>query len=361
MPPEGKKGWLEVARSAGHLGRGDRQPGRSARREPSSKTCGAPAAPSRSGRSTSTCRSGRRPWTAAGLSIDWYVERHREQQRGPPLGPHLGRAPPGLPVAGLAGRLGRVRPARLPVDAVLRLRRLHRLRHRARRGLPGPPGRRQPGHGAGPGRRGFRPRRPATVRGARPAPAGRAALVDGRTALTRLRIRFAKLGKVRWTSHRDTARMWERAFRRVDLPVAYSNGFSPRPRVSFGLALSTGYESVAEYLDIELSDSPPEGITPQLDLEGLTGGLSAALPEGVDVLAIAASSDRTLSLQEEVTLVHLAARRGLRRTRGSPVRGGAPGQRAAGGRVPRRQPDQEGPGRWPRTSAPPSAACERSM
>jgi radical SAM-linked protein len=65
--------------------------------------------------------------------------------------------------------------------------------------------------------------------------------------MTRVRIRFAKVGKVRWTSHRDTARMWERAFRRVSLPLVWTNGFSPRPKVSFGLALPTGYESVAEY------------------------------------------------------------------------------------------------------------------
>lgn len=120
--------------------------------------------------------------------------------------------------------------------------------------------------------------------------------------MTRLRIRFAKLGKVRWTSHRDTARMWERAFRRVNLPLAYSNGFSPRPRVSFGLALSTGYESVAEYLDIELADSPPEGADAAVDLDMLTTSLSAALPLGIDVLAIAAANDRTQSLQEEVTV-----------------------------------------------------------
>jgi radical SAM-linked protein len=119
--------------------------------------------------------------------------------------------------------------------------------------------------------------------------------------LTRVRIRFAKLGKIRWTSHRDTARMWERAFRRVSLPVAYSNGFSPRPKVSFGLALSTGYESLAEYLDVDLSASPPEGESPQPDVERLTAGLSAALPEGLDVLAVAAIGDRSQSLQEEVT------------------------------------------------------------
>ena len=65
----------------------------------------------------------------------------------------------------------------------------------------------------------------------------------------RIRVRFAKVGKVRWTSHRDLARIWERAIRRVGLPVAYSQGFSPRPKVHFGLALSTGHESLAEYLD----------------------------------------------------------------------------------------------------------------
>lgn len=112
--------------------------------------------------------------------------------------------------------------------------------------------------------------------------------------MTRIRVRFAKLGKIRWTSHRDTARMWERAFRRVNLPLAYSNGFSPRPRVSFGLALSTGYESVAEYLDLDLSSEA-------CDLDLLGPRLSAALPEGVDVIAVAALEERSRSLQEEVT------------------------------------------------------------
>src|SRR5207302_1043609 len=54
----------------------------------------------------------------------------------------------------------------------------------------------------------------------------------------KVRVRFNKLGKIRWTSHRDVARMWERAFRRLSLPLAYTQGFSPRPKVSFGLAPS---------------------------------------------------------------------------------------------------------------------------
>ena len=70
----------------------------------------------------------------------------------------------------------------------------------------------------------------------------------------RLRLRFTKAGKIRFTSHRDVARMWERALRRSGLPVAYSQGFAPHPLLSFGLALPTGCESTAEYLDVTASD-----------------------------------------------------------------------------------------------------------
>jgi radical SAM-linked protein len=119
-------------------------------------------------------------------------------------------------------------------------------------------------------------------------------MTDRPSARTRVRIRFTKLGKVRWTSHRDVARMWERAFRRVGLPLSYSEGFSPRPRVSFGLALPTGHESLAEYLDVELSD-----IT-GVDVGGLPDQLSGALPSGVDATAAEILALGTPSLQEDV-------------------------------------------------------------
>lgn len=111
----------------------------------------------------------------------------------------------------------------------------------------------------------------------------------------KVRVRFTKAGKIRWTSHRDVARMWERAFRRTNLPLAYSVGFSPRPKVSFGLALSTGHESAAEYLDLELLAEPV------VDLQGLPARLSAALPDGIDVISAAPIDDRRDSLQHEVT------------------------------------------------------------
>jgi radical SAM-linked protein len=113
----------------------------------------------------------------------------------------------------------------------------------------------------------------------------------------KLRLRYAKQGKVRFTSHRDTARIWERALRRADIPVATSSGFTPRPRISFGLALPTGAESVAEYLDIEVV---PDGLT---DQDGLAARLDAVLPTGFTVVAAAALEHGAGSLQEIVTSV----------------------------------------------------------
>jgi radical SAM-linked protein len=109
----------------------------------------------------------------------------------------------------------------------------------------------------------------------------------------RLRIRFAKVGRVRWTSHRDVARMWERALRRARLPVAYTEGFSPRPKLSFGLALPTGCESNAEYLDVALR----EPVAP----DEVTSTFSSLLPVGVDVVAAQVLPEGAGSLQEEVT------------------------------------------------------------
>jgi radical SAM-linked protein len=112
-------------------------------------------------------------------------------------------------------------------------------------------------------------------------------------------VRFTKRGKVRFISHRDVARAFERAFRIEGLPLAFTQGFSPRPKVSFGLALSVGYESEAEYLDVELQR--------ELDVDALPPALSAALPEGIDVSAAIALADRAPALQESVTAVSYEA------------------------------------------------------
>lgn len=109
----------------------------------------------------------------------------------------------------------------------------------------------------------------------------------------RLRVRFQKLGKVRWISHRDIARCVERAVRRAKLPVAYSEGFTPRPRISFGLALPTGAESLAEYLDVDFGAN-------EVDVATVGPALSAGLPVGIDVTATAPLQAGAMSLQEGV-------------------------------------------------------------
>ncbi len=115
----------------------------------------------------------------------------------------------------------------------------------------------------------------------------------------RIRFRFAKLGKVRFTSQRDVARMWERALRRAGLPLAYTEGFSPRPQLSFGLALPTGCESQAEYLDVALDEARAEEMA--IEVASLPALLTPLLPEGVDVEEAVPVSRGSGSLQQLVT------------------------------------------------------------
>lgn len=117
----------------------------------------------------------------------------------------------------------------------------------------------------------------------------------------KVRLRFTKTGKVRFTSHRDVARMWERALRRAEIPVSYSAGFSPRPKLSFGLALSTGHESIAEFLDVELADPSDNPGVELPDIDALSGRLSTLLPVGIEVVAAGELMPGVASLQESVT------------------------------------------------------------
>jgi len=107
-----------------------------------------------------------------------------------------------------------------------------------------------------------------------------------------IRVRFSKRGPVRFISHRDVARAFERSFRIAEVPLAFSSGFSPHPKVSFGPALAVGYESDAEYLDLEC--------TRPVDPDWLLDAVSAGLPEGMAVSGAVALADRAPSLQESI-------------------------------------------------------------
>ncbi|WP_322747283.1 MULTISPECIES: TIGR03936 family radical SAM-associated protein [unclassified Frankia] len=97
--------------------------------------------------------------------------------------------------------------------------------------------------------------------------------------VARVRVRFAKRGRLRFLSHRDIARTFERALRRAGIPMAYSAGFSPHPRISWLGAAPTGAASEAEYVELALAE--------HCDPQALRLALDAALPPGLDVLACA--------------------------------------------------------------------------
>src|SRR5213595_704300 len=102
----------------------------------------------------------------------------------------------------------------------------------------------------------------------------------------RVRIRYAKRGRLRFTSHRDFARAFERALRRAAIPMAYSAGFSPHPKVSYAGATPTGVASEAEYLEIALAH--------EVDPDVVRRDLDAALPEGLDIVEVVTAEPPSL-------------------------------------------------------------------
>jgi radical SAM-linked protein len=103
----------------------------------------------------------------------------------------------------------------------------------------------------------------------------------------RLRVRYAKRGRARFTSHRDFGRAFERALRRAGVPMAYSSGFSPHPRISYANASPTGAASEAEYLEI--------GLAELCDPVKVQAALDAALPPGLDVVEVVPSQPGALA------------------------------------------------------------------
>ena len=107
-------------------------------------------------------------------------------------------------------------------------------------------------------------------------------------------MRYAKRGPLRFTSHRDFARAFERALRRAAVPIAFSQGFTPHPKISYASAAPTGVGSEAEYLEI--------GLQAEVDPGQLRVALDAALSPGLDILdAVIAGSG---SLADRIDASH---------------------------------------------------------
>src|SRR5215468_1063711 len=109
----------------------------------------------------------------------------------------------------------------------------------------------------------------------------------------RLTIRYAKRGRMRFASHRDVARAIERGVRKAGVPVAYSAGFSPHPRISYSGGAPTGSASEAEYLELAL--------TRRLEPDDVRRLLDAALPDGIDVIEVVAADGRSAGAQIEAS------------------------------------------------------------
>jgi len=94
--------------------------------------------------------------------------------------------------------------------------------------------------------------------------------------LNKIRVRFLRKDEVKYISHLDLMKFFERAIRRAGLPIAYSQGFNPHPQMVFGLPLSVGVTSEAEYADFELAeDISPEEFAKRLNMQ---------IPEGLKIV-----------------------------------------------------------------------------
>ena len=119
-----------------------------------------------------------------------------------------------------------------------------------------------------------------------------------------LLVRYAKRGKMRFASHLDVARAFERSVRRAGLPIAYSVGFTPHPKISYAGGVPTGVASEAEYLSLTL--------TTRAEADDVRELLNAALPDGIDVIAVTEDSgglpaSRLTASQWQVALPGLPA------------------------------------------------------
>ena len=108
----------------------------------------------------------------------------------------------------------------------------------------------------------------------------------------RARITFSKTGALRYVGHLDLQTIWERAVRRAGLPLAYSNGFHPQPKITFASALPLGFSSRAEVMDMRLQSD--------VDLQDLPRRLRPALPEGIGILDVRAADESEPALQMQV-------------------------------------------------------------
>ena len=106
----------------------------------------------------------------------------------------------------------------------------------------------------------------------------------------RVRITFSKQGALRYTGNLDLHKIWERSIRRAKLPLAYSQGYHPQPKINLAAALPLGFSSRAEVMDVWLNE----------EVESVAETLQAQVPPGLTILGSETVDDREPSLQSQV-------------------------------------------------------------
>jgi len=114
----------------------------------------------------------------------------------------------------------------------------------------------------------------------------------------RYRIQFAKRGTIRFTSHLDLHRTWERTLRRAKVPLAYSQGFNPRPKMNQSPALPLGCTSECEAVDIWLEE--------ERTLDSIQHDVEQVVPEGLQILSVLEVNPRAPSLQSQTVAIEYA-------------------------------------------------------
>ena len=106
----------------------------------------------------------------------------------------------------------------------------------------------------------------------------------------RVRVTFSKKGALRYIGHLDLHKIWERSIRRAKLPLAYSQGYHPQPKINLAAALPLGFSSRAEVMDMWLNE----------EVQDVVPSLQANVPPGLTIIGTSQVDEREPSLQSQV-------------------------------------------------------------
>lgn len=109
----------------------------------------------------------------------------------------------------------------------------------------------------------------------------------------RIRVTFSKQGALRYTGHLDLHKIWERSLRRAGLPLSYSQGYHPQPKIQLAAALPLGFASRAEVMDAWFNED--------VDPASLPAALDGHMPPGLEILRVEVVDERAPALQTQVT------------------------------------------------------------